>query len=136
VAAPHPDDRGWIAAAGAGSGESSGTERRLGCIFCMRQDAHTARLRLFLVEPDWRGTGLARRLLAACLAHARARGYDRMALTTHDSHRAACRLYEKAGFERGPAVPTRSYGRDLHVVPFTKALRAGPSGLASRAGRS
>lgn len=99
-------ERGWIAEAADG--------RRLGCIFCVRGAAEdVAKLRLFLVEPEARGLGLGRRLLTACLDHARAVGFGRMTLWTHESHRAACALYASAGFVLTASHPVRSFGQDL-----------------------
>ena len=97
-------ERGWIAARGA---------QRLGSIFCVRLDDETAKLRLFLVEPAARGTGLARRMLDTCMGWARARGYRRMVLWTHESHRAAGALYRKAGFTLTDETPTHAFGQDL-----------------------
>jgi GNAT superfamily N-acetyltransferase len=114
VSEPHAHDRGWIA---------EGDEGRRGCLFCMHEDDETARLRLFLVEPEVRGAGLGRRLLDAALAHARATGHARLVVSTYDSHRAACRLYTAAGFARRAGRPVQAYGRDLLEVAFTKPLR-------------
>lgn len=96
-------ERGWIA-------EQAG--RRLGSIFCVRQDAETAKLRLFLLLPEARGTGLAPRMLATCMDWARARGYRRMVLWTHESHHAACALYRKAGWRMTAQSPSHSFGQD------------------------
>jgi len=97
-------DRGWIAARGS---------VRRGSIFCVRQDAETAKLRLFLLLPQARGIGLGRRMLDACMAHARATGHRRMQLWTHESHRAACALYRRSGWQPGASVPRRSFGQDV-----------------------
>ncbi|MDE3239463.1 MAG: GNAT family N-acetyltransferase [Paracoccaceae bacterium] len=98
-----PDrERAWIAwRAGA----------RIGSIFCVRQDEDTAKLRLFLVEPAARGTGLGKRLLRECLAFARATGYRRMVLWTHASHRAACALYAAHGFRLTSETPAVDFGQ-------------------------
>ncbi|MFN3146212.1 MAG: GNAT family N-acetyltransferase [Paracoccaceae bacterium] len=106
-------DRAWIAWAG---------ERRLGSIFCVRVDDATAKLRLFLVEPEARGTGLGKRLLAACIDHARACGFARLVLWTHESHRAACALYAARGFVLTGARPVRSFGVDLVEQSWELAL--------------
>jgi GNAT superfamily N-acetyltransferase len=88
--------------------------RRVGSVFCVRSDEPgVAKLRLFLIEPDWRGRGLGRRLLAACLGFAREAGYDRLRLWTHESHRAACALYARSGFRLLDSRPVRSFGQDL-----------------------
>lgn len=97
-------ERGWLA-------EQSG--RRLGSVFCMREDAHTARLRLFLLTPEARGQGLGKRLLRECMGFARAAGYRGMMLKTHESHRAACALYQAFGWQLHGSRPVRSYGQDL-----------------------
>jgi GNAT superfamily N-acetyltransferase len=97
-------EMGWIA-------ERQG--ERLGCIFCMREDDTTARLRLFLLIPAAQGLGLGRRMVETCMGFARDRGYRGMCLTTHESHRAACALYRKTGWQMVSSRPTRSYGQPL-----------------------
>ena len=97
-------ERGWIA-------EQDG--RRLGSIFCVRLDEATAKLRLFLTLPEARGTGLGRRLLDECMRYARGRGYTRMQLWTHESHRAACALYARTGWRCVSSKPVPSFGVDL-----------------------
>ena len=72
-----------------------------------------AKLRLFLVMPEARGQGLGQVLLDACLTHARDRDFRRMVLWTHESHKAACALYEKRGFALTRSEPVRSFGVDL-----------------------
>ena len=110
-----PDDRAFIAHRGG---------RRLGSVFCVRLDDETAKLRLFLLEPDARGQGLGRLLLQACLDHARARGFRRMTLWTHESHRAACALYARAGFALVGSRPVTSFGQPLVEQSWTLDLTA------------
>ena len=97
-------ERGWIA-------ERAGT--RLGSIFCVTQDARTAKLRLFLLVPEARGQGLGKRLLTTCMGFARDAGYRDMALWTHESHAAACALYRAFGWQLTGSKPVRSFGVDL-----------------------
>ncbi|MDA3856718.1 MAG: GNAT family N-acetyltransferase [Roseovarius sp.] len=96
--------RGWIA-------ERGGT--RLGSIFCVRLSEDSAKLRLFLVMPEARGIGLGHLLLRTCMQFARDCDYRRMQLWTHESHRAACALYQKTGWHLVSARPVHSFGRDL-----------------------
>ena len=97
-------ERAWIAVEGG---------QRLGSIFCVRLDEKTAKLRLFLLLPEARGKGLGRHLLDACMTFARQKGYAKMQLWTHESHRAACALYRSAGFTLVASKPVRSFGVDL-----------------------
>ena len=97
-------EAGWIA-------EQNG--QPLGSIFCVRQSADAAKLRLFLLMPEARGQGLGKRLLATCMDFARACGYARMTLWTHESHRAACALYRAAGWSLVSSKPVHSFGVDL-----------------------
>ncbi|WP_204113725.1 GNAT family N-acetyltransferase [Shimia biformata] len=109
-----PDvEQGWIAWAG---------DERLGSIFCVRLDETTAKLRLFLVVPEARGTGLGKRLLTTCMSFARTKGYRRMELWTHESHAAACALYRRAGWRCVSSKPVRSFGVDLVEQSWKIAL--------------
>jgi len=82
-------EAGWVA-------DWDGTP--LGSIFCVRLDEDTAKLRLFVLASEARGRGLSKRLLTQCMGFAREAGYHRMQLWTHESHTAACALYEKHGW--------------------------------------
>ena len=95
----------WIAETAAGE--------RVGCVFCVAEDEHTARLRILLVVPSARGERLGARLVDECVRFARAAGYKRMVLWTNDVLRDARRIYDRAGFEVVDESPHHSYGHDL-----------------------
>jgi len=86
---------------------------RVGCVFCVRDDDETARLRILLVDPKARGQRLGRRLVDECLAFARAVGYRRMVLWTNAPLVAARSIYLNAGFRLTGEEPHHSFGVDL-----------------------
>ena len=83
--------------------------------------AYEARLRMLAVAPECRGRGVGRRLVEACLAHARAAGKTEARLHTVDGMVAAAAIYSSLGFERdsgddftaAPAVTARAYQLSL-----------------------
>jgi RimJ/RimL family protein N-acetyltransferase len=60
--------------------------------------AHTGTLGMGLL-PAWRGQGLGRQLLLACIAKARAQGITRITLQSRADNTVAIRLYEAVGFQ-------------------------------------
>ena len=118
-----PDrEAAWIAEQGG---------QRIGSIFCMAgKRPDRARLRLFLILPDARGQGLGHRLLDLCMSFAREAGYSHMELWTHESHRAACALYQKFGWRLVDSHPVRSFGVDLIEQSWEIALADRPESAA------
>ena len=95
---------------------------RAGCVFCVREDSETARLRILLVDPRARGHRLGARLVEECLAFARGAGYRRMVLWTNHPLVAARRIYLDAGFELVAEEPHHSYGVDLVGQTYARDL--------------
>jgi DNA-binding MarR family transcriptional regulator/GNAT superfamily N-acetyltransferase len=93
-----------------------------GCVFCVRQDASTARLRLLLVEPWARGLGIGARLVDEVLRFARQAGYTRITLWTNDVLASARRLYQRAGFTLDDEHEHHSFGKDLTGQNWSRAL--------------
>ena len=90
VAHFQPDlERCWIA-------ERDGV--RCGSVFMVRENDTTARLRLLLLEPSARGSGLGRRMVRTCIDFARGNGYESIVLWTHSVLAAARAIYESEGF--------------------------------------
>jgi GNAT superfamily N-acetyltransferase len=109
-----PDaEAAWIA-------EVDGTAA--GCVFCVREDATTARLRLLLVEPWARGLGIGVRLVDEVLRFARQAGYSAITLWTNDVLADARRIYQRAGFTLDNEDRHHSFGKDLTGQNWSRSL--------------
>jgi len=97
-------ERAWIA-------ERDG--QRVGCVFCVREDPETARLRTLLVDPSARGHRLGERLVQQCVEFATAAGYRQLVLWTNDPLAAARRIYLAAGFQLVQEEQHTAFGAEL-----------------------
>ena len=93
-----------------------------GCVFCVRENATTARLRLLLVEPWARGLGIGSRLVEEVLRFARRAGYTEITLWTNDILNDARRIYQRAGFTLDNENQHHSFGKDLTGQNWSRAL--------------
>ncbi len=108
-------ERAWIA-------ERDGSFA--GCIFCVQRDASTAQLRMLLVEPGHRGSGLGGQLVAECVRFARHAGYDTLVLWTNSTLDPARRLYEREGFRLVHEQPESVFGAGSNGQHWALELRA------------
>lgn len=98
-------ERGWVAEV---DGEFAGS------VFAVKEDETTARLRALLVERQFRGLGLGRKLIEQCVDFCRRSGYRGITLWTCSDLVQARKLYDKAGFRL-----TRSWNEDIFGPPIT-----------------
>jgi GNAT superfamily N-acetyltransferase len=65
------------------------------------------------MREETRGKGLGLRMLTHCMGYAKAKGYRKMQLWTHESHRAAGALYAKTGWRLTSSQKVVSFGQPL-----------------------
>ena len=82
--------------------------------------AEYGELKRMYLRPQFRGRGLAARLLEHLAAYARARGVTTLRLETGIYQSAAIALYERSGFRR--VAPFGAYQPSPHNIFFEKRL--------------
>lgn len=127
----------WVRAAGMGSVTSliALARGRIVAATAVLRDPlgwspHVAEVRL-LVAPEWRGKGLGRVLLKACIDSAVAEGAAKLVAHMTPDQRSAITLFEEHGF-RAEAM-LRDHVRDVAGAPHDLVLLSLDIGRAERA---
>lgn len=90
----------------------------LGSLVLDGRDPDAAEIRWVFVADEVRGHGLAGRMLASALEHARRSGRRRVRLVTNPRLEAAVALYLRVGFTLVEAVEERRWGRRVAVHTY------------------
>jgi ribosomal protein S18 acetylase RimI-like enzyme len=72
--------------------------RLVGALALVHECPRVGSLDWFVRDPELRGRGLGRRLVADLIADARARGMEKLKVETFSKLTAAARIYRAAGF--------------------------------------
>ena len=112
-------ERAWVA-------EKDG--ERVGAVFVAKESDAVAKLRLLHVEPEARGLGIGKRLVAECIRFTRQAGYQKMTLWTQSVLHAARHIYKEAGFQVVREEKHHSFGKDLTAETWELKLKDGSIG--------
>ena len=108
-------DRAWVC-------EHDG--RMVGFLLLMHREDNAAQLRYFLIEPEYRGIGLGKKLMELYMAFLRQRGYQSSYLwTTHELESAAS-LYERHGFKLTQEKESAAFGKRLTEQRYDLRIEA------------
>jgi DNA-binding MarR family transcriptional regulator/GNAT superfamily N-acetyltransferase len=94
----------------------------VGSVFLVKHSDDVAKLRLLLVDPAGRGQGLGQKLVAECIAFAKACGYRKVTLWTQSILLAARKIYQDSGFVPVASEPHRSFGQSLTGETWEREL--------------
>jgi peptidyl-dipeptidase Dcp len=87
--------------------------RIVGSLFLEHRESHAAQLRYFLIEPEYRGIGLGKKLLGLYMSALVQRGYRSSYLWTTHELTAAAALYRRFGFELTEEKESAAFGKPL-----------------------
>lgn len=93
----------------------------LAAIYVNDLKTRTSYIPVLGVRPDYRGCGLARRIILECLAQARTAGMRRVRVRTWQTNAGALRLYRALGFEAISVADDRGTG--IMSIMFEYAIR-------------
>jgi len=87
--------------------------RIVGFIGIVGTDSETAQLRWFLVDPEFRGMGLGRKLMTLAMNYCREEGFKHVFLWTFNELEIARHLYQTFGFSLTEKVPRENWKQGL-----------------------
>ena len=110
-----PDmDRVWIAEHNA---------RIVGFLLLMHRENNAAQLRYFLLEPEYRGIGLGKKLTNLFMDFLKAKDYASCYLWTTDEQDTAAAIYRKLGFTLTDEVESTEFGKLLKEHRYELLLK-------------
>ena len=109
-----PDkDRVWIC---------EHSDRIVGFLLLMHREENAAQLRYFLLDPEYRGIGLGKRLMDLYMDFLYERGYKSSYLWTTNEQEAAASLYRRYGFVLTEEKESTVFGKTLKEQRYDLGL--------------
>ncbi len=106
-------DRVWICEDG---------DKIVGFLLLMHREKNTAQLRYFILEPDWSGIGLGKRLMTLYMDHLQNEGYRHSYLWTTSELETAAVLYKRQGFRLTEEKRSEAFGKPLNEQRYDLAV--------------
>ncbi len=93
-------------------------ERIIGFLLLMHRENNAAQLRYFLLEPEYRGIGLGKKLMDLYIEFYHSCGYQSSYLWTTDELPAAASLYIRYGFQLTKKKESTAFGKPLKECKY------------------
>jgi peptidyl-dipeptidase Dcp len=100
-------------------------DRIVGFLLLMHRGERVAQLRYFILEPEYRGLGLGKKLMNLYMEFLLQKGYESTYLWTTHEQETAIALYQRHGFVLAEALPSSSFGKPLYEQKYTLSLTPG-----------
>jgi len=89
------------------------SNRIIGFLLLMHREKETAQLRYFLLDPEYRGIGLGKKLMELYMEFYHSCGYRSSYLWTTDELPTAASLYKRYGFQLTQEKESTAFGKSL-----------------------
>ncbi len=106
-------DRVWIAEHGG---------KIVGFVLLMHREPGEAQLRYFILNPEYRGIGLGKKLSLLYMEWLVSKGFKRSYLWTTHELVAAADIYRKMGFTLSEELPSEAFGKPLFEQRYDLVL--------------
>ncbi|TDW95818.1 bifunctional helix-turn-helix transcriptional regulator/GNAT family N-acetyltransferase [Dinghuibacter silviterrae] len=97
-------------------------DRIVGFLLVMHRPENAAQLRYFILEPEYRGLGLGKKLMDLYMAFIKEKGYSSSYLWTTNEQETAIALYKRLGFVLTEEVPSNTFGKALTEQKYELSL--------------
>jgi peptidyl-dipeptidase Dcp len=88
-------------------------DKIVGFLLAAHRGAETAQFRFFYLEPEYRGIGLAGKMMQLFMDFLKEKNYRSAYLVTTDEQLAGIKLYERYGFTLTEEKPSNTFGKPL-----------------------
>ena len=85
----------------------------IGSLLLMNRGNQTAQLRYYIIEPEYRGIGLGRKLMDLFMEFVKEKNYRQCYLWTTDELKTASAIYLKYGFELSEEKESNDFGKNV-----------------------